>query len=98
VSTDTARPAPAPETPTLVPEVVPLAYVGKWIAWSADGMRILSIANTLDEVERLAQAAGEALSASSGTTNESSAKSGYGTSLREALSGRSKVKWVIWLL
>ena len=34
-------------------------------------------------------------SASSGNSNESSAKSGYGTSLREALSGRSKENWVI---
>jgi hypothetical protein len=40
-------------------EVVPLAYVGRWIAWSADGIRILAVADTIDEVKRLALEAGE---------------------------------------
>jgi hypothetical protein len=41
------------------PEVVPLASVGKWVAWSADGMRILAAAETIEEAERLAAEAGE---------------------------------------
>jgi hypothetical protein len=41
------------------PEVVPLAYVGRWIAWSADGMRILAVADTIDDVKSLALEAGE---------------------------------------
>jgi hypothetical protein len=40
-------------------EVVPLAYVGRWIAWSADGIRILAVAETIDDVKRLALEAGE---------------------------------------
>jgi hypothetical protein len=40
-------------------EVVPLAHVGRWIAWSADGVRILAVADTIDEVKRFALEAGE---------------------------------------
>jgi hypothetical protein len=41
------------------PEVVPLAFVGKWVAWSSDGMRILATAETIEEAERLAAEVGE---------------------------------------
>jgi hypothetical protein len=41
------------------PEVVPLAFIGKWVAWSADGMRILAAVETIEEAERLAAEAGE---------------------------------------
>ena len=41
------------------PEIVPLAYVGKWVAWSSDGMHILAAAETIEEAERLAAEAGE---------------------------------------
>jgi hypothetical protein len=40
-------------------EVVPLALVGKWVAWSSDGLRILASADKLEEAERLAAEAGE---------------------------------------
>jgi hypothetical protein len=55
MATDATGPTPGPGTP----ESVPLAYVGKWIAWSSDGMRIVAVSDTLDEVERLAHQAGE---------------------------------------
>jgi hypothetical protein len=41
------------------PEVLPLALVGKWVAWSSDGLRIVASAETLEEAERLAAEAGE---------------------------------------
>jgi hypothetical protein len=41
------------------PESMPLAHVGRWVAWSADGMRILAVAETSEEAERQAVAADE---------------------------------------
>ncbi len=40
-------------------ESVPLSLLGKWIAWSSDGMRIVAAAETIEEAERLAAEAGE---------------------------------------
>ena len=40
-------------------EMIPLAYVGRWVAWSADGMRIVAVDDELDEAYRLAEEAGE---------------------------------------
>jgi hypothetical protein len=40
-------------------EPVPVDLGGKWIAWSADGLRIVGHGDTLDECERAAAAAGE---------------------------------------
>ena len=45
--------------PRQEPEIMPLAYAGKWIAWSADGMKILAVGESTAEVERLAHQAGE---------------------------------------
>lgn len=41
------------------PEIIPLSLLGKWVAWSSDGMRIVASAETSDEAERLAAEAGE---------------------------------------
>ncbi len=41
------------------PEVLPLSLAGNWIAWSADGLRIVAYAKTLVGAEELAHAAGE---------------------------------------
>ena len=41
------------------PEPVPLSAVGKWVAWSSDGLRIVAAAETIEEAERLAAEAGE---------------------------------------
>jgi hypothetical protein len=38
---------------------VPIELGGKWIAWSADGLRIVAHGDTLDECERAAENAGE---------------------------------------
>ena len=42
------------------PDILPLTAVGRWVAWSSDGMRILAVAETIEEAERLAAEAGEA--------------------------------------
>jgi hypothetical protein len=42
------------------PESVPLSAVGKWVAWSSDGLRIVAVAEELNEAYRLAAEAGEA--------------------------------------
>ena len=41
------------------PEVLPLSLAGNWIAWSADGLRIVAYHKTLVGAEELAHAAGE---------------------------------------
>ncbi len=48
------------ETCSGTPEALPRTDVGRWVAWSSDGMRILAVADTLEEAERLAADAGEA--------------------------------------
>ena len=48
------RPDPLPE-----PEILPLSLVGKWVAWSSDGLRIVASAETSEESVRLAAEAGE---------------------------------------
>ena len=42
------------------PDIVPLSAVGRWVAWSADGLRILAVADALEEAVRLAAELGEA--------------------------------------
>ena len=42
-----------------VPDSLPLALAGLWVAWSADGMRIVASALTSDEALDLAHEAGE---------------------------------------
>ncbi len=41
------------------PEILPLSLVGKWVAWTSDGLRIVASAETSVEAERLAVEAGE---------------------------------------
>lgn len=41
------------------PEAVPLELGGKWLAWSADGLRIVAHGDTLDECRAAATTAGE---------------------------------------
>jgi hypothetical protein len=48
--TDTNRPQRQP---------VPVELGGKWIAWSANGLRIVAHGETLDECEQAAERAGE---------------------------------------
>lgn len=38
---------------------VPVELGGKWLAWSADGLRIVAHGDTLDECELAAEKAGE---------------------------------------
>jgi hypothetical protein len=40
-------------------EPVPIELGGKWVAWSADGLRIVGHGDTLDECEFAAAQAGE---------------------------------------
>jgi hypothetical protein len=40
-------------------EIVPMATAGRWVAWSSDGMRILAVADTIEDAERQAATAGE---------------------------------------
>lgn len=47
------------EPPADEPDDLPLALLGRWVAWSSDGMRILASAETSDEAESLAIEAGE---------------------------------------
>ena len=42
-----------------LPESLPLSLAGRWVAWSADGMRIVASAVTSDEALDLAHEAGE---------------------------------------
>jgi hypothetical protein len=41
------------------PEILPMSLVGKWVAWSSDGMKILASAATSEEAESVAIDAGE---------------------------------------
>ncbi len=50
---------PATETECQKRQPVPIELGGKWIAWSADGLRIIAHADTLDECEEGAKKAGE---------------------------------------
>ena len=54
-----ARPKTSRKRPRQEPEIPPLEAAGKWIAWSLDGMRILAIGDTIEEVEQKAHEAGE---------------------------------------
>ena len=47
------------EPPADVPEILPRAFLGQWVAWSSDGMRIIAASETSEEAERLAIATGE---------------------------------------
>jgi hypothetical protein len=40
------------------PQVVPREYAGKWLAWSPDGLRIVAVADSFEDCERAAAAAG----------------------------------------
>jgi len=40
------------------PQTVPLGYAGKWVAWSADGQRIVASGRTFAACERAAAVAG----------------------------------------
>jgi hypothetical protein len=40
------------------PDTVPLAYAGKWVAWSADGLRILAVGDSFEDCELKAVEAG----------------------------------------
>jgi hypothetical protein len=42
-----------------VPQSMPLALAGRWVAWSSDGLRIIGSGKTLEEAEAAAAAAGE---------------------------------------
>ena len=42
-----------------VPQSMPLALAGRWVAWSSDGLRIIGSGKTLEEAEAVATAAGE---------------------------------------
>jgi hypothetical protein len=59
MATNAARSAATVSSLAAPNEVVPLAHVGRWIAWSADGIRILAVADTIGKVKRLALEAGE---------------------------------------
>lgn len=39
-------------------QVVPLEYAGKWVAWSADGRRIVAVGDTFQACERAAVSGG----------------------------------------
>ncbi len=39
-------------------QVVPREYAGKWVAWSADGRRIVAVGESFDDCERAAVVAG----------------------------------------
>jgi hypothetical protein len=41
------------------PQSMPMELAGRWVAWSADGLRILGSGKTLEEAEAVASAAGE---------------------------------------
>ena len=51
--------SPAIPSPRPHREPVPVELGGKWIAWSADGLRIVAHGETLDDCERAAELAGE---------------------------------------
>jgi hypothetical protein len=46
------------KTDRLKVQTVPLEYAGKWIAWSADGRRIVAVAGTYNACELAAATAG----------------------------------------
>jgi hypothetical protein len=41
------------------PQSIPRELAGRWVAWSADGLRIIGSGATLNEAEEAASAAGE---------------------------------------
>jgi hypothetical protein len=41
------------------PQSMPMELAGRWVAWSADGLRIIGSGKTLEEAEAVASAAGE---------------------------------------
>lgn len=53
MTTTTANSLPEPQT-------IPLELGGQWIAWSADGLRIIAHGETLPECKQAAQASAEA--------------------------------------
>jgi hypothetical protein len=46
-------------SPSDIPETLPLALAGRWVAWSADGLRIIGSGATLKDAEEVALQAGE---------------------------------------
>ena len=52
MGTDARRSAPGR------PQTIPLAYAGKWLAWSEDGLRIVAVGETFEDCERAAVEAG----------------------------------------
>jgi hypothetical protein len=58
MATDVQRSQDA-DSSKIEPEIVPLSAVGRWVAWSSDGLRILAIADTIEEAERKAAEEGE---------------------------------------
>jgi hypothetical protein len=42
-----------------IPETIPLALAGRWVAWSGDGLRIIGSGATLLDAEEAAANAGE---------------------------------------
>jgi hypothetical protein len=51
-------PQTGPSRPDTAARVVPREYAGKWVAWSADGRRIVAVGKTFAACEREAAAAG----------------------------------------
>jgi hypothetical protein len=46
-------------SPSDVPQTIPRVLAGKWVAWSADGLRIIASGLTLKNAEEAASQAGE---------------------------------------
>lgn len=49
---------PDAETDRRKVELVPREYAGKWVAWSADGRRVVAVGDTYKACERAAASAG----------------------------------------
>jgi hypothetical protein len=41
------------------PQVVPIEYSGRWVAWSSDCLRIVAVGDSIDEVSNRATEQGE---------------------------------------
>jgi hypothetical protein len=46
-------------SPSDTPQTIPRALAGRWVAWSADGLRIIGSGVTLEDAEQAASQAGE---------------------------------------
>ncbi len=58
MSTET-RPNRLAQDFALENELIPRDWAGKWVAWSADGLRIVGVGETLEEAERKGIESGE---------------------------------------